>query len=64
MKSIAPLKEWTKEKRRDHKALPEFDKLNKKLGLPKNFLIAVWRDWRLNYVWKLEKVLPKWERKI
>lgn len=63
MQSIAPLREWAREKRRDHGALPEFERLNKRLGLPENFLIGMWRDWRLNWVWRLEKELPKWARK-
>jgi hypothetical protein len=63
MKRIAPLGEWCKEGRRDHKKIPQFEKLTKKLGLPKNFLIGIWRDWHLNWVWKLERELQRWNKK-
>jgi len=65
MISIAPLTEWTKEKRRakhpDRKT--EVQETNDRLGLPKNFLLGLWRDWRLAWVWRLEKVLPKWAKR-
>jgi len=64
MLEIAPIEEWTREgRRKDHpkKAVEErFRELTQKLGLPKNFLLGLWRDWRLNWVWKLEEVLPRW----
>lgn len=66
MIKFAPLKEWTQENRRKrHKypMPPRLDKLTAKLGLPKNFLKGMWRDWRLNWVWKLEKILPAWAKK-
>jgi len=63
--SYAPLREWTREKRRkQHPAPEEFKKLTKKYGLPEHFLIGLWRDWRLQWVWKLEKVLPKWVKRL
>jgi len=67
MIKFAPLAEWTREKRRkDHpkeEVAKEFEKITEQLGLPKNFLIGMWRDWRLMWVWKLEKVLPLWAKK-
>ncbi len=67
MTSYAPLTEWTRERRRrDHPkaaVVRDFERITKELGLPKNFLIGMWRDWRLAWVWKLEKILPYWARK-
>jgi hypothetical protein len=64
MIKFAPLKEWTKEgRRKDHpkeSVAADFDKITTKLGLPKNFLIGLWRDYRLMWVWKLEQILPEW----
>ncbi|MEM2478700.1 MAG: hypothetical protein QXE64_01220 [Candidatus Pacearchaeota archaeon] len=66
---FAPLEEWIKKGRRNapgHKksdvARP-FVALTKKLGLPKNFFIGLWRDWRLLWVWRLEYLLPLWPRR-
>lgn len=62
--SWAPIKEWTFEKRRKkHPAPEEFKRLTTKYSLPEHFLIGLWRDWRLNWVWKLEKILPKWKER-
>lgn len=66
MTKFAPLKEWTAENRRKrHKypLPPELDKITERLGLPKNFLKGMYRDWRLAWVWKLEKILPLWAKK-
>jgi len=66
MLKFAPLPEWTSEKRRARHPRPipnEIIQLTEKLGLPKNFLKGLWRDWHLQWVWKLEKVLPKFARK-
>ncbi len=61
--SLAPLSEWIKEgRRKKHSSKEEFEKLTEKYKLPKNFLIGLWRDWHLDWVWKLEKALPKWEK--
>lgn len=61
----APLKEWTREKRRKKHPKPEeFEKLTKEYGLPEHFLVGLWRDWRLMWVWKLEKILPKWVKRF
>jgi len=61
---FAPIAEWCRERRRaaHPKAAveKEFDRITRALGLPKNFLIGLWRDWRLQWVWKLEKILPRW----
>ena len=63
----APLEEWTKKGRRaghPRKGVEkEFERSTKRLGLPKNFLIGLWRDWRLLWVWRLEYLLPLWQRR-
>ncbi|MEM4282589.1 MAG: hypothetical protein QXU88_01165 [Candidatus Woesearchaeota archaeon] len=66
MKKVAPILEWCRPRRRAaHIKNAEAEKkivtLTEKLGLPKNFLKGLWRDWRLLWVWKLEKLLPQWE---
>jgi hypothetical protein len=67
MLSFAPLREWTREGRRAKHPKKdvevEFTKITKQLGLPKNFLIGLWRDWRLLWVWRLEYILPLWQRR-
>ena len=65
MRAYAPIKEWIRPKRRKaHTPFPhELEELNARLGLPKNFLKGIWRDWRLAWVLRLEKVLPAWERR-
>lgn len=59
---LAPLSEWVSEDRRvrhpDRSAAVQ--SINDRLGLPKNFLLGLWRDWHLNWVWKLERILPEW----
>lgn len=61
--SFAPLTEWIREGRRKKHPVPkEFGRLTKRVGLPQHFLQGLWRDWRLNWVWKLEKILPKWRK--
>jgi len=64
---FAPLEEWTKKGRRaghPKKGVEgKFAALTEKLGLPKNFLIGLWRDWRLLWVWRLEYILPLWQRR-
>ncbi len=65
LKALAPIKEWTGEKRRKRHPFPIPPKIlaaNKRWGLPVNTLKGLWRDWRLQWIWKLEKILPKWER--
>ena len=67
MQQIAPLAEWCRPRRRaahmrDAKAERAIAAATARLGLPKNFLKGIWRDWRLLWVWKLEKILPQWER--
>ncbi|MEM7814726.1 MAG: hypothetical protein QXF55_00075 [Candidatus Aenigmatarchaeota archaeon] len=65
MQRIAPLAEWCRPRRRaahmkDVKAEKAIAVATARLGLPKNFLKGIWRDWRLLWVWKLEKLLPQW----
>jgi len=65
MVAFAPLKEWLRPKRRAAHPNRKSDvqKINDALGLPHNFLLGIWKDWRLAWVWKLEKVLPLWAKK-
>jgi len=67
MIKFVPLKEWcTEGRRKNHPKADvekEFAKLTKQIGLPKNFLIGMWRDWRLLWVWRLEYVLPMWKKR-
>lgn len=67
MVGYAPLKEWIKKGRRKYhpkaSVAADFEQITKKLGLPKNFLIGMYRDWRLQWVWKLEQILPLWAEK-
>lgn len=62
MLRLAPLSEWVAEDRRarhpDRSAAVQA--VNDELGLPRDFLLGLWRDWRLNWVWKLEGLLPEW----
>lgn len=65
MQRIAPLVEWCRPRRRAaHMRATEKEKqiatATKRLGLPKNFLKGIWRDWLLLWCWKLEKILPQW----
>lgn len=68
MAKFAPLKEWYDPKRRKRHLRGQhretFAKASKALGLPENFLYGIWRDWKLKWVWNMEKDLPKWERKL
>lgn len=68
MLKFAGLEEWVgKQRGKAHRKQPipqQFDKLTKALGLPKNFLKGMWRDWRLMWVWKLEKILPVFVKRI
>jgi hypothetical protein len=68
MTQFAPLSEWVREGRRaDHpkaRVAKAFETMTDKLGLPKNFLVGMWRDWRLMWVWKLEQILPEWARRF
>jgi hypothetical protein len=69
MINYAPLSEWTREgRRKDHpkteKIASDFERISKKIGLPKNFLIGMWRDYRLMWCWKLEKILPIWAKRF
>ncbi|MEM5798608.1 MAG: hypothetical protein QXP39_00990 [Candidatus Aenigmatarchaeota archaeon] len=65
MTNYAPISEWCREgRRKEHPkadVAEDFERMTNELGLPKNFLIGLWRDWRLNWVWKLENILPKWK---
>jgi hypothetical protein len=67
MVNYAPLHEWiAKDRRHKHpKAAVEkdFARLTAQLGLPKNFLIGMWRDWRLLWVWRLEYILKLWKKR-
>ncbi|MEM3075725.1 MAG: hypothetical protein QW590_02790 [Candidatus Bilamarchaeaceae archaeon] len=63
----APIHEWCRKGRRKYHPKAEVEKdfarITRALGLPKNFLIGLWRDWHLVWVWKLENALRKWKLK-
>jgi len=65
MLKIAPLREWISEGRaRKHRKQPlpdEFSVIRQRFGLPENFLKGLWRDWRLQWVLRLERCLGKWK---
>jgi hypothetical protein len=62
MKAYAPIREWTRPRRRKaHSEVAKVQKINDRLGLPHNFLTAIWRDYRVMWAWRLERILSKWE---
>ncbi|MEM4389587.1 MAG: hypothetical protein QXG98_02910 [Candidatus Micrarchaeia archaeon] len=63
--ALAPLTEWTAGKRRRrHKypLPPALARATKKYGLPPHFMQGLWRDWHLQWVLQLERLLPKWKK--